>query len=188
VRPGETVTCFGCHEDRVRGEPLPTNPNPIAAGLPPRDLNVPRSGWTFIDYENEIGPIVAAKCAHCHVERVVVRTSGSLEGGAPGAAVPETTFAPANLPLTAELIEGGEMDAFFPRGYVNLSGEPEEGKPNYVNPAFPRRSPLVDAILGVDGRAAVGPHPDPSGPDALTDQEKQLFNLWVLLGAQYRNR
>jgi len=76
----------------------------------------------------------------------------------------------------------------FPRAYVNLSGEPEEGKPNYVQPAFPRRSALVDAILGVDGRAAVGPHPDPAGPYALTDQEKELINLWVLVGAQYRNR
>ena len=27
----------------------------------------------------------------------------------------------------------------------------------------------------------------PTGVDSLTAQEKRKFNLWVLLGAQYRN-
>jgi hypothetical protein len=117
----------------------------------------------------------------------VERITQGLEGSGGGAvAVAETTLAPGNLPLTSELIEGGEMDRMFPRAYVNLSGEAEEGKPNYVEPAFPRRSELIDALLGVGDRAAAGPHPDPSGPHALTDPEKELFKLWVLLGAQYR--
>ncbi len=175
VRPGETFTCFGCHEDRERGEPVPTNPNPIAATLPATDLNLAENQWDIINFEDDIGPIVAAKCASCHVETVTIP---------PPPAPPDTTFAPGNLPLTAELIEGGEMMGLFPRAYVNLSGEPEEGKPNYVDPAFSRRSELIDALLGVGSRAGVGPHP--SGPDALTDQEKRLFNLWVTLGAQYR--
>jgi len=67
---------------------------------------------------------------------------------------------------------------------VNLSGEPEDTVPNYVRPAFPRRSALVDAVLGLDSHAGA-PHPDPAGPYALTAAEKRLFNLWVLLGAQY---
>lgn len=175
VRPGETFTCFGCHEDRLRGEPVPTNPTPLAASLPATDLNVPENLWEIIDWENDIGPIVAAKCASCHVETVNIP---------PAPAPPETTFAPGNLPLTAELIEGGEMMGLFPRAYVNLSGEPEEGKPNYVQPAFPRRSQLIDTVLGLGTRGGSGPHPD--GADALTDEEKRLFKLWVLLGSQYR--
>jgi hypothetical protein len=30
----------------------------------------------------------------------------------------------------------------------------------------------------------MGPHP--AGPDTLTAAERQKFNLWVLLGAQYK--
>ena len=33
--------------------------------------------------------------------------------------------------------------------------------------------------------AASAPSPIPAGPFALTTEEKELFNLWVLLGAQY---
>ena len=187
VRPGETFTCFGCHEDRTTNTPVPTNPNPMAASLPATNMNIPPSSWTVINYQNDIGPIVAAKCASCHVERVIQHSPGELDSlGVPfQTAWAETIQAPGNLPLTSELIQSREM-AMFPRGYVNLSGEPEETKPNYVDPAFSRRSELIDALFGIGSRAAVGPHPDPSSPEALTDQEKRTFNLWVLLGAQYR--
>ena len=187
VRPGETFQCFGCHEDRTTNSPVPTNPNPIAASLPATDMNIPQSAWTVINYSNDIGPIVAAKCVACHVERVVQHNAGDLDAnGIPFVtAFSETIQAPGDLPLTSEMIQSREMTQ-FPRGYVNLSGEPEEGKPNYVDPAFARRSELIDALFGIGSRATVGPHPDPSGPYALTDPEKRKFNLWVLLGAQYR--
>jgi hypothetical protein len=61
-----------------------------------------------------------------------------------------------------------------------------EESANVVSPAFPRRSVLVDAVMGVDSHASTGKHPDPAGPYALSDAEIRLFNLWVLLGAQYR--
>ncbi len=38
-------------------------------------------------------------------------------------------------------------------------------------------------VLGL-GDHAGQPHPD--APYTLTSQERELFNLWVLLGAQYR--
>jgi hypothetical protein len=53
-----------------------------------------------------------------------------------------------------------------------------------VVPAFPRRSVLVDAVLGAGTRAGSGVHP--SGAYALTPTQQRLFNLWVLLGAQYK--
>ena len=52
-----------------------------------------------------------------------------------------------------------------------------------VVPAFPRRSPLIDYIHGVGEKAGDGAHP---ASDPLTAEERELFTLWVLLGAQYR--
>jgi hypothetical protein len=53
-----------------------------------------------------------------------------------------------------------------------------------VNPAFPRQSRLIDYVLGLGSQSGIGPHP--AAPFALTAEEKRTFNLWVLLGAQYR--
>jgi hypothetical protein len=172
VRPGEEFTkCVGCHEARTTGEPLATNPNPIAASQPATDLGAGPASWTIIDYENDIGPIVEAKCASCHFTTYTAT---------------DTIPAPGNLDLSSILEEPEMGMGTFPRGYLNLSGEPMEGGANVVRPAFPRRSTLIDAVLGVDSRAAMGPHPDPAGPNALTPPEQELFNLWVLLGAQYQ--
>jgi hypothetical protein len=169
VRPGEEFTnCFGCHEDRTSTEPVPTNPNPMAAQAVATDLNLSPTQYTVINYEDDIGPIVAAKCASCHRE-----TTG------PGGLVPP----PANLDLSA-VVDTVDMDMTFPRGYISLSGEMEGMGPQVVEPGFPRRSVLIDAILGLGDHQGTGAHP--SGAEALTDQEKDLFNLWVLLGAQYR--
>jgi hypothetical protein len=187
VRPGEQFTkCVGCHEARTTGEPEPTNPNPIAATQPPTNLNVARADWTVINYESDIGPIVESKCAPCHFTTYRERTVGQLVGGVPSVVtVVDTIQAPGNLDLSATLEEPEMGMGTFPRGYLNLSGEPMEGGANVVRPAFPRHSTLIDAVLGVDSHAATGSHPDPTGPFALTTEEKELFNLWVLLGAQY---
>jgi dipeptidyl aminopeptidase/acylaminoacyl peptidase len=186
VRPGETFTCFGCHEDRLAGGPHPTNPDPIAATQPATDLDVPPSAWTVIDYEKDIAPIVSAKCAVCHYTRYTQHTAADISTGIPvQTTVLDSVPAPAGLDLS-DTMEVAEMGmASFPRGYLNLSGEPMDGVPNVVTPAFPRRSVLIDAVLGL-GTHAGNPHPDPNGPYALTSDEQRLFNLWVLLGAQYR--
>jgi Hydrazine synthase alpha subunit middle domain/WD40-like Beta Propeller Repeat len=186
VRPGETMRCFGCHEDRTLDGTHRTNPNPIAETQPATDLNLPPDQWTIINYESDIGPIVAAKCAPCHYTKYFEVTSGLPEGGGlAGGAVMDSIAAPANLDLS-EIEEEAEMGmGTFPRGYLNLCGEPLEGAPNVVSPPFPRRSELIDDVLGL-GSHAGDMHPDPAGPYALTDHEKELFNLWVLLGAQYK--
>ena len=166
VRPGEEFDrCVGCHEDRLAGGPVPTNPTPMAALYPAHDLNIPRSSFQVINYEQTIGPIVAAKCASCHYAGVdtVAAAGNPLDLSA----VPDTT----------------EMNRVFPRGYINLSGESMMAGPQVVDPAFPRRSKLIDYVLGLGSQSGVGPHP---GPTALTPEEKRRFNLWVLLGAQYK--
>jgi hypothetical protein len=184
VRPGETFTCTGCHENRTFGEPVPTNPNPIADTKPSQDLDVPPDEWEIINYVEDIGPIVQSKCAPCHYTQYLERVIGQIDetGTLVQVTVVDTLEAPALLDLSDTLVEGGEMMAEFPRGYLNLSGEPEEDVPNFVRPAFPRRSVLIDAVLGLDSHAGA---PHPTGSFALTDAEKRLFNLWVLLGAQY---
>jgi Hydrazine synthase alpha subunit middle domain/WD40-like Beta Propeller Repeat len=168
VRPGETFDkCVGCHEDRGAGGPVVTNPNPMAAMVPAHDLNLPSSQWRIINYESTIAPIVANKCVSCHQPTFVG---------------PDTIPAAGNLDLTA-VPDTTEMDRIFPRGYVNLSGESMNMQNQVVNPAFPRRSLLIDYVLGVGSRAGMGSHP---AAPALTDRERADFNYWVLLGAQYK--
>jgi hypothetical protein len=163
VQPGEQVkNCTGCHEDRGLVT-APTNPNPIAKTLPPTDLNISPAGYTYINYRDNIGPIVEAKCASCHIS-----------------AVPPDSIPPAGgLDLTAVPDTSMEMQ-IFPRAYINLSGEPVRESPvNVTDPGFPRRSTLIDYMLGVG--SAPSPH-----PGTLTPREKRLFTQWVMLGAQYR--
>ena len=163
VRPGEEFNkCVGCHEDRVAGGPHPTNPNPMAANYPPTDLDIPKANFQIINYQSTIGPIVAAKCAGCHVD------SSAATGYLDLTAVPDTT----------------EMGRIFPRAYVNLSGDMMMAAHQVVDPPFPRRSKLIDYVLGLGSHAGLGSHP--SGPDSLTAPEKRAFNLWVTLGAQYK--
>ena len=165
VRPGEQFTrCFGCHENRVAGGPVPTNPNPMAATHAPFDLNIASASFTVINYQSTIGPIVAAKCVSCHQ---------SISGQPPA----------GNLDLTAVPDTAMEMRV-FPRGYINLSGASLKLATQEVDPAFPRKSRLIDYVMGLGSRAGLGPHP--SAPDTLTAVERRAFNLWVLLGAQYK--
>ena len=135
--------------------------------LPAHDRNIPASQFIHINYSQHIGPIVANKCVSCH-QPIVSGPDTTLAGGLDLTAVPDTTM------------EG----RIFPRGYVNLSGASNMmmGAQEVV-PPFPRRSKLIDYVLGLGAHAGPGPHPTPS---ALTPEEKRQFNLWVMLGAQYK--
>ena len=94
------------------------------------------------------------------------------------APIPPDSIPPAGgLDLTA-VPDTTMEDQVFPRAYINLSGEMEMGN-NVTNPGFPRRSLVIDYVLGVG--AASSPH-----PGTLTPLEKRLFTQWVMLGAQYR--
>jgi hypothetical protein len=168
VRPGEEFNkCVGCHENRSAGGPVVTNADPIAAHQVPTDLDIPQNQFQVINYESTIGPIVAAKCVSCHYAGV--DTIPAAGNPLDLSAVPDTTT---------------EM-RIFPRGYINLSGEMMGSTgPQVTDPAFPRRSVLIDYVMGLGTHQAQGSHP--TGPNALTPQEQRLFNFWVLLGAQYK--
>ncbi len=166
VRPGEEFgQCVGCHEDRRPGGLVATNPNPQAALLPAHDLNTPVSAAQIVSWQTQIGAIVANKCESCHVS--------------PGPGQP----APGNLDL-ANVPDTTRMMRIFPRGYISLSGESMDMTTQVTRPGFPRRSRLIDYVMGLGSRAGMGSHP--AGPDSLTAAEQRAFNLWVLLGAQYR--
>jgi len=170
ARPGEAVNqCTGCHTDRERVTDPPTNPFPMADMLPATDLNLDPEDYEVINYLDDIGPIVEAKCVACHQVTV----------SAPG----DTLWAPAGLDLGAQP-DTLEMGQIFPRGYVNLSGESEHLEDQVVIPGFPRRSTLIDATEGLGSWEGRGRHP--VGANTLTDRERELFRLWVMLGAQYR--
>lgn len=183
VRPGEEISkCNGCHQDRLLNQTLVTNPNPIAETMPPTDLNISPANYTYINYRDHIGPIVEQKCVTCHFPTYVQRDT-IFPPDTMVVTVTDTIPPPGGLDLTAvpdTLMMGNQI---FPRAYVNLSGESEMGPRQVVDPAFPRRSVLIDYVLGVGEAAQQGPHP--SSP-ALTPAEQELFNLWVTLGAQYR--
>jgi hypothetical protein len=168
VRPGEEFNkCVGCHEDRAAGGPVVTNIDPIASHQMPTDLNIPPSQYRIINYEQTIGPIVAAKCVSCHQPTINGVDTIPAAGNLDLTSVPDTT----------------RENRIFPRGYVNLSGESMGmAGPQEVDPAFPRRSRLIDYVLGLGSQSGNGPHP----AGALTATERSLFNFWVLLGAQYK--
>lgn len=177
VRPGEHFNkCTGCHEDRASGEPLATNPNPMAATLPPTDLNIPQDQFRIINYVNDIEPIIARSCRDCHQPGPIDDTQINNPASSPPA---------GGLDLSYVMEEGGEMMAMFPRSYLNLSGEGEMMQNQVVVPAFPRRSRLIDWVMGVGSRAGEAPHPT-EAQYALTPEQIETLNLWVLLGAQYR--
>ena len=136
----------------------------MAALYPAHDLNVPAAQRQIINFESTIGPVVAAKCMSCHQPVGVTPPAGNLDL----TAVPDTV----------------RMNRIFPRAYVNLSGESMSMGPQEVDPAFPRRSRLIDYVLGAGSRAGQGFHP--AGADSLNAVERRQFNLWVLLGAQYK--
>lgn len=165
VRPGEEFkNCVGCHEDRRVGGPVSTNPDPMAAHQPAFDLNKPRASFRVINYQNDIGPIVTTKCMSCHTPNGSTPAAGGLD-------------------LTA-VADTSRMRGIFPRAYINLSGESMKLAHQEVDPAFPRRSPLIDYVMALGSHAGQLAHPATS--DSLTADEKRLFNLWVLLGAQYK--
>jgi hypothetical protein len=125
---------------------------------------------------------VAAKCAGCHYQ-----TYDSYQLQQPDGSfttVTDTIPAPGGLDLTATPDTTMMRMAVFPRGYINLSGESEDMDHQVVQPVFPRRSLLIDYVMGLGSRDGMPSHPE--GAEALTPEEIELFNYWVLLGAQYK--
>ncbi len=127
IRPGEHFAkCTGCHGPRGTDS---GTPNPIAATLPPTDLDIPVAQRENVSFGTAIEPIIAAKCTSCH--------SGATPGG--------------NLELT--LTKSAE-DARFSLAYANLMASD-----GLVREPFSRKSRLIDKLLGIKDFQGAGRHP-----------------------------
>ncbi len=128
VRPGEEVQrCPGCHGPRGSQSQVA---NPIAATLPPSDLNIPASQREDVSFGVALESIVQAKCQSCH--------SGATPGG--------------NLELT---LSKSLEEPLFSNAYMNLMNGSD-----LVREPFSRRSRLIDKLMGIgDGFAGAGRHP-----------------------------
>ncbi len=154
VRPGEIIAgCPGCHGPRGKHSEVT---NPIAATLPPTDLNISENLREDVSFSFAIEPIIADKCA----------TSGCHAGTAPADSLDLTLIKSIEEPL-------------FSNAYMNLM----EGR-NLVREPFSRRSRLINKLIGLEPFEGAGKHP--GGAEALTDDELRKFINWIDLGAQYR--
>ncbi len=64
VQPGESVSCVGCHEERV-GTP-PVTRNLLAAKRPPSKIEPIKGIPHMFDYPRDIQPILNRHCVKCH--------------------------------------------------------------------------------------------------------------------------
>ncbi|MDP6545628.1 MAG: hypothetical protein QGH60_16720 [Phycisphaerae bacterium] len=64
VQPGESVSCVGCHEERV-GTP-PVTRNLLAAKRPPSIIQPIKGIPHVFDYPRDIQPILNKHCVNCH--------------------------------------------------------------------------------------------------------------------------
>jgi len=171
VRPGENRTfCAGCHAPRDGS--VPSNQDPMARHITPNDVMTPVAQRQVINFENTIGPIIAAKCTSCHVPTFTQSP-------------PDTIPAPAGLDLRME-VEPGQEDG-FPIAYLSLVGEEMMGQSAFVTVPFSRQSSLVDAVMGLGANQNGTPHPaELDSTRTLTPAEQTLLFRWIDLGGQYR--
>ncbi|MDL2256048.1 SUMF1/EgtB/PvdO family nonheme iron enzyme [Parabacteroides sp. OttesenSCG-928-G06] len=62
-RPGEIVSCIGCHEDHNM---MPIPKRSIAAARSPRKLNIPEGGVRPFTFPLEVQPLLDRNCISCH--------------------------------------------------------------------------------------------------------------------------
>jgi len=62
-RPGEIVSCIGCHEDQNM---MPIPKRTIASTISPRKLDIPEGGIRPFTFPLEVQPILDRNCISCH--------------------------------------------------------------------------------------------------------------------------
>jgi hypothetical protein len=63
TRPGETVTCVGCHEHRTAA---PMNASPSALRHAPHAITPPLDGVRGVDFAYDVQPVLNRHCVKCH--------------------------------------------------------------------------------------------------------------------------
>lgn len=65
LQPGETLSCIGCHEQRVEA-PLDTDSLPLAMQTAPVRPVMPEAVPEVIDFPRDVQPILDRHCVECH--------------------------------------------------------------------------------------------------------------------------
>jgi len=169
ARNHQAQGCICCHEDP---ELTPPNRVPDALKGTAEMAAVPLGRRISVDFNAEIAPIIASKCAPCH------------RGG-------------DQTPDLHSDASASDTAAKFQRLYEALlarEGEPADtsGLGKYLHPGRARTSPLVWHLYeqntakpwdGAGARGVAKPIPDGKGA-TLTEAEKQSIVRWIDLGAR----
>lgn len=65
VMPGETMSCIGCHEQRVEA-PVLAPATPLASRRPPSRIEAFAGQPDVLDYHRDVQPILDRHCVSCH--------------------------------------------------------------------------------------------------------------------------
>jgi hypothetical protein len=160
VQPGETFSCFGCHESRLTSTP-PLSSTPKAmqqAPVPLENFYGQPRGFSFA---KEIQPILNARCVSCH--KASNPNGINLEGGLTDA--------------------GNGMS--FPLSYLNLvKHSKEKSESKYVNWYSAEASPLLQPPYRAGARKSSlmtmleNGHKDVK----LTIEELDKLRCWIDIG------
>ncbi|MBC8373818.1 MAG: hypothetical protein H8E53_09520, partial [Planctomycetes bacterium] len=180
VRPGETRTCIGCHEDR---EMALANTDCMAMRKKAHFVAPPKDKRRTVDFRRDIMPIIEKRCSPCH------------HGG-------KDTDGGLDLRKGFELVfhrsgcRGRKINAaIFNHAYESLLQAPtiRTRVGTLVISGAAKYSPLIWRLYGkqlafTDERNPYRKKPARMPPKTpLTDAEKKLFVEWVDLGAQWDN-
>jgi len=66
LKPGERLSCIGCHEHRQTSPPLRTDRLPMALGRSPSPIEPPPFGAGPFAYQKLVQPIFDRRCVSCH--------------------------------------------------------------------------------------------------------------------------
>jgi hypothetical protein len=67
--PGETMTCQGCHEPKVKATPTPPAVVPLAMRRPPSAIEPGPEGSKPMTFARLVQPVLEAKCVDCHEKK-----------------------------------------------------------------------------------------------------------------------
>ncbi len=67
VRPGEHLSCVGCHEDKWKAPSLPAGP-PLALRRPPSKIRPDVDGSCPLTFARLVRPVLERTCVPCHVK------------------------------------------------------------------------------------------------------------------------
>ncbi len=158
VRRGTSRGCLGCHEDK---ELAPENRATQALRkIEPHLLTDPPTiRRVGPDFQVTMTPILMERCVSCHAGK----------------------SAASGLNLSCSTAR--EAGMVYERLLGQVPGR-NQGGVQYVVPGSARRSPLVQALIGIHGQTATnGRHP----AVALTDVQKRLVIEWIDLGARWKD-